>query len=72
MRKKSTHCISCGVSKEDRPLRGRYCHPCDYQRNKLLYKLRSEKRKREGYYKGKNSSKYKYYTKARNYYGEVC
>lgn len=30
---KTTKCILCGT--EDRKMRGKYCHPCDYKRNKV-------------------------------------
>jgi len=72
MKEITNTCVVCGISKDERPLRGKYCHPCDYQRNIKVYKKRSKERKENGYYKGKNSNKWKYYTKARNHYGEIC
>lgn len=65
---KTTKCIVC--EQEGKKMRGRYCHSCDYVRNKQWFKERSIRRKEEGYYV--DSSKYKYYTKARAHYGNKC
>lgn len=65
---KTTKCIVCG--REGRKMRGRYCHPCDYKRNKEWFDKRHADRKQSGYYIGKKQ--YKYYTKAKKFYGEVC
>ena len=68
MRNKSTVCIVC--NQEGKKMRGRYCHSCDYKRNKEWFDERHQDRKKSGYYKDK--PQYKYYTKARKHYGEVC
>ena len=67
---KTTKCIICGA--ENRKMRGRYCHPCDYKRNKEWFDKRHISRKGTDYYNEINNSKYKYYNKARAYYGNTC
>jgi len=67
---KTSKCIICGV--ENRKMRGRYCHPCDYKRNKEWFDKRHTDRKETDYYNDIDNSKYKYYNKAKAYYGNVC
>ena len=65
---KTTKCILCG--QEGLKMRGKYCHPCDYKRNKEWFDKRHKARKDSVYYIGK--TQYKYYTKARKFYGDIC
>jgi len=51
-------------------MHGKYCNSCDYKRNKKWFDKRHQKRKEKGYYIGKKQ--YKYYTKAKEHYGEIC
>jgi hypothetical protein len=63
-------CVICG--EKDKKMHGRYCHHCDYERNKEWFDKRHEQRRENGYYIGKSNEYNKYYNKARRFYGEVC
>ena len=67
---KTTKCIVCG--REGEKMHGKYCHSCDYKRNKKWFDKRHKDRKNTGYYNNIDNSKYKYYNKARKHYGEIC
>lgn len=66
---KAIECCICGT--KERKLRGRYCHPCDYKRNKEWFDERHKRRRESKYYNGK-INKSKYYIKAKIHYGEFC